>query len=132
MRIFTAALVIFSIFAASVAAAPAPELDKRQCAKSGSQCKLMAEPSGCCEGLICFPSVLWFMDIGVSINIILLFVAVTHQGSSFALQSFVTNRNRNTYENRQLLSRLPDLIVHNSQLNSDIDVFCWEAKMLDC
>jgi len=85
MRIFTATLVIFSIFAASVAAAPGPELDKRQCTKSGGECKLMAEPSGCCDGLICFPSILFLLDIGVSINIILFFVAVTHRGSSFAL-----------------------------------------------
>jgi len=63
MRIFTAAaLVIFSGFTASIAATPAPELNKR-CIAEMDECKILAV-NECCDGKICVPSILFFLGIG--------------------------------------------------------------------
>ena len=80
MRILITSLVIVSIFTAWVVAVSATQLDGGCIARS-EQCKILAE-NECCGGLICVPSILFFRDIGVSANITLYFVAVTHQDLS--------------------------------------------------
>src|SRR5882762_9336167 len=115
MRIFTAAaLVIFSSFTASIAATPAPELNKR-CIAETDECKILAV-NECCDGKICVPSVLFFLGIGECKILHYASVADTDQVLSY--RKVLLLRIQYMYENLQFTPlRFPELIVHDSQVN---------------